>query len=266
MNTNKLSFLTVTYERDFDLLERLLKSIVKHCGTEYIHYIILNDDIIHLPELTSILAKFPNNFIVKHYLEFPEMHMPLVENCNFGDRCESGWSKQIMLTLIASAIVESQYFLHLCSKDVVFNPIDVNKIIRDDKMVAIREYDNIDKAHFAELFDEFFVNAYKLFELDPEQYRKLAIRPVTPAIIKTKQIQDMLHYLNERNLYIIDIIGINAEVGWYNGYNKTCEYYLYSAWLAKNNLINDTLEWIEDIQSPIIFNIISSLQDLRRTN
>ena len=265
---NTLSLFTTTYERDFDLLERLLNSILKHCGTEYTHYIILNDDIIHLSELTSILAKFPNNFIVKHYLEFLEMHAPLVENSNFGDRWCDGWTRQIMLTLIAATVIKSTFYLHLCSKDLVVGSLNINKFIQHNKFVANQSYINTEEfieIELFEFFNEFFVNAYKLFELDPEKYRNSTISPITPAIIKTEHIQDMLQYLSDRNLYIIDIIGMNANVEWYNGYNKTCEYYLYAAWLAKNNLINDTIIWTHN-GGPDIFNIISSSKDLRRTN
>ena len=47
--------------------------------------------------------------------------------------------------------------------------------------------------------------------------------------------------LTENNLHLIDLIGDPAA--WGKGRNKTVEYYLYSAWLTKNNLIDDTVMW-----------------------
>lgn len=257
-----LSLFTTTYERDFDLLERLLTSIEQHLQTEYRHYIILNDDISFMPELTSILDKFPNNFIVIHHEEFNELHVPEVENCKFGSRTHhEGWFRQIILTLLAATKITTPYYLHLCSKDSFVDKFIIDNLIQENKFLAQREnftyHSTVDKE-----FDEYFINAYKLFNIDPEQYRGKTIRPSTPAILKTQQVNDMLSYLNNIDLHLIDVIGGNAE--WCRGQNKTIEYYLYSAWLAKNNLIDDTIAWSNF--SHRYFRSDQTSYDLRRTN
>jgi hypothetical protein len=258
----KLSLFTTTYERDFDLLERLLISIEKYHHTEYKHYIILNDDIKFMPELISILDKFSNKFIVIHYEEFQEMHVPEVENCKFGNRTHhGGWFRQIVLTLLAATKITTPYYLHLCSKDQFINKFNIDNLIQENKFLAQKE-------EFSQQcpvdidFNVYFANAYKLFDLDPEQYREKTIRPSTPAILNTQQVNDMLTYLNNNSLHLIDVIGGNAE--WCKSYNKTVEYYLYSAWLAKNNLLDSSIIWSN--YSRMHFNTGQTSYDLRRTN
>ena len=254
--------MTVTYERDFDLLERLLVSIEKFHQTEYQHYIILNDDIAFMPELNSILAKFSNKFIVIHYEEFKEMQAPEVENCKFGKRTHhGGWFRQIILTLLAATKIATPYYLHICSKDRFIGKFNIDNLIQGDKFLAQLENTTYHSSCNAE-FDEYFINAYKLFDLDPKQYKEKTIRPSTPAIIKTQQVHDMILDLTNSNLHLIDIIGGNAE--WCKSHNKTVEYYLYSAWLAKNNLTDDTIIWGNATHRQ--FNTTQGTYDLRRTN
>jgi hypothetical protein len=260
--SNQLSLFTTTYERDFDLLERLLISIEKYLQTEYQHYIILNDDIAAMSELTSILDKFSNNFIVIHHDEFKEMHVPKVENCKFGTRTHhEGWFRQIILTLLVATKITTPYYLHLCSKDSFSNKFNIDNLIQGDKFLAQREQFT-QQCPVDINFNEYFINAYKLFDLDPEDYRKKTIRPSTPAILKTQQVNDLLVYLTNNNLHIIDVIGGNAE--WCKSYNKTVEYYLYSAWLAKNNILDSTISWSDF--SRCQFGANQTSYDLRRTN
>lgn len=261
MTINKqLSFLTVTYEHDFDALERLLVSTEKYFQNEYMHYIILNDDISHLPELNSILAKFSNKFVVVHRDEFPELFVPVVENCKFGTRSNTGWYDQIFLTMLSSKIIETTYYLHLCSKDQFFRAFDIHNIIRGDKFLAQREYH--DHGDHKEQFIQFAINACTLFDLNFEQCKEYMIMPITPGILKTQHIKDILTYLADNNLYLIDVIGGNGEIT--KSYNKTIEYYLYSAWLAKNNLTNDTIIWYDNREwSP--YSTIPQSYELRRT-
>lgn len=233
--------MTVTYERDFDLLERLLVSIEHHLQTEYQHYIILNDDVSFMPELNNILARFSNKFVVIHYEEFKEMHVPEIVNCRFGARTHhGGWFRQIILTLLAATKITTPYYLHLCSKDSFVDRFNINDVIQGNKFLANIENFKYSEPHDAE-FNNYFLNAYKLFGLDPEQYRQTTIGPRTPAILNTQQVQDMITDLTENNLHLIDLIGDPAA--WGKGRNKTVEYYLYSAWLTKNNLIDDTVMW-----------------------
>jgi len=263
-----LSLFTTTYERDFDLLERLLTSIEKHLQTEYTHYIVLNDDSKHLLELEKILEKFPMKFRVVLREQFADFSLPLVENCYYGYRHvnpDDGWSSQIMITLLVANIIKTPYYLHLCSKDVINDTLDIKKIILNGKNVALRE--NFDHGENTDRFIEFAINACKFFNLNFEDCRHSFIRPATPAVINTQHMKNLLEYLDKRNISVVDLIGLNKDdltPSYSECQHKTIEYYLYSTWLILNNLIDDTVIWYSD--SNKFCCKINNAYDLRRTN
>jgi hypothetical protein len=261
--TDQLSFLTVTYERDFDLLERLLQSIKLFFDTTYKHYIVLNDSIDHLAELEEIVGKFPMQTKIILREKFQDFQLPLVENCQFGYRFtapDNGWLTQTMLTMLSAEEIETPFYLHLCSKDIFKSAFDISSIINDGKTVVWNE--NFDHGVNTNQFIEFAVNACNFFNLDFNQYKHLLIRPATPVVVNTQQMKNMLIDLKSQNVSVIDLIGLNES--WRPSQGKTNEYYLYSAWLAKNNYINESLVW-HTSKSHNIYNTIRSY-DLRRTN
>jgi hypothetical protein len=260
---NQLSFLTVTYERDFDLLDRLLASIEDYLKTEYLHYIVLNDDPKHLPELEKILEKYPMQFEVVLREQFADFSLPLVEDCYYGYRHTNptdGWSTQIMITVLVSSLIKTPYYLHLCSKDVIIEPLDTGKLILNKKTMAFRE--NFNHGANTDQFIEFAVNACKFFNLNFEECKQSFIRPATPAVINTQYMKNVLEHLAKKNTSVVDLIGLNQN--WKPSQGKTVEYYLYSAWLILNNLIDDTIVWYEATDDfPCN---VSRSYNLRRTN
>lgn len=262
-----LSLFTTTYERDFDLLARLLTSIEEHLGTEYLHYIVLNDDPKHLPELEKILEKYPMQFEVILREQFADFSLPLVENSPYGYRFTSpsdGWSTQIMITVLVSSLIKTPYYLHLCSKDVINKSLDIDKIILNKKTIAFRE--NFDHGVNTDQFIEFAVNACKFFNLNFEECKQSFIRPATPAVVNTQYMKNVLAYIAEQNTSVVDLIGLNQDLTrvWKPCQNKTIEYYLYSAWLILNNLIDDNIIWY-NTTNEFPCNISRSY-NLRRTN
>jgi hypothetical protein len=259
----RLSLFTTTYERDFDLLDRLLSSIEEYLGTEYLHYIVLNDDTKHLPELEKILQKYPMQFEVILRDQFADFSLPLLDNCYYGYRHigpADGWSSQIMITVLVSSLIKTPYYLHLCSKDIIIEPLDIDKLILNNKIMAFKE--NFDHGVNTDQFIEFAVNACRFFNLTFEECRQSFIKPATPAVVNTQYMKNVLAYIAERNTSVVDLIGLNQP--WKPCQGKTIEYYLYSAWLILNNLIDDTIVWYEATDEfPLN---VSRSYHLRRTN
>jgi hypothetical protein len=90
-------------------------------------------------------------------------------------------------------------------------------------------------------------------------YYDQAIRPQTPVLLNTQQVKDLITYLKNKNLNIVDIIGLNNQDR--KSFNKTNEYYLYSAWLAKNNQLENSIKWYDWTFKPYPVNFS---YDLRR--
>lgn len=267
---NQLSFLTVTYERDFDLLERLLNSIKLHVGTTYKHYIVLNDSIDHLAELEEIIRKFPMQIEIILRDQFQDFQLPLLENSPFGHRftqTDEGWATQIMLTMLSAIEIKTPFYLHLCSKDVFGGPFDINNVIKDGKTVVWNE--NFNHGGNTNQFIDYAINACKFLNLNFEQNKQFFIRPSTPGALNTQQMKNILDYLKEQNISVVDLIGFNTgsfiDGVFQPSQNKTIEYYLYSAWLIKTQLVEETVIWHNSAIHNTLYNINMSY-DLRRKN
>lgn len=259
--SNLLSFFVVTYSKDFDMLDLLLASIAKHFDQQYKTLIILNDDIDHMAELESIVAKhgIPNKIV--HDYPQPQPNDQIHEY--FGiRRTDDGWSTQQMLTLRAATYIDTDYYLHLCSKDVFLAPFNTANIFHQGKIKVCREdwYDI--QPDVTSVFIEYFENSCRLFGIDCEYAKNKMIKCVTPVLNQTSSIRELLNHLNTMNIELEDVIGWNGDTPAGTGKNKTNEYFLYCAWLIKNNLIDQTLEFRSTRQSPYRVNRTSL--ELRR--
>lgn len=249
MTNSTVSFLTVTCKTDFPLLNRLLASSEKHTSkNNFIHYIVLNDAIEHKDELESIVENFKNIICkIYHFHDIPGMDAPLRDDYKYGFRYTDGWVTQQILTLTAAQKIETEYYCNINSKDYFIRDISIENIISKQGIECTAEkFNNFIPQHgtVSYMFLCHYVNSYKIFELSPWDYCDKAIMPHTPATLATKHVQSMLDYFYKQDISILDLIGHNntpltPEV---KETNKTNEYYLYSAWLAKNNLLN-TISW-----------------------
>ena len=205
--SDQLTFMVVTYNKDFDMLDRLVGSIVEHFSTTYPLLVILNDSAEYLEELDSILKKYPLTYSIRH--DFEELHRPIEPDCHFGTRgTDDGWIVQQMLTLLAARAVETTYYLHLCSKDMFVDKFELEDIVVQGKTRVLQETFNHTQKW---MFETFYQNSCKLFDLDPAQHRNQYIRCETPMLVKTQRVREMLDSVESMGYHIIDVIGIDEE-------------------------------------------------------
>lgn len=235
----EISLLTVTCVKDFDLLDRQLASAVEFLPSDSMYYIILNDDIKYLPELTSMVSKHLINNMIVHHSEFIELSVPLVDNCKFGERSYEGWVTQQVLKLTAAHIIQTPYYMILDSKDYFIQPTDPKVMIVDNKILSKKE---TFFHHWQETWDIFYKNSYSLLGLNPAECKHEVVQPHTPYIVNTQYVRDLINYFAEININLIDAVGLQNE----RTQGKCCEFYLYSAWLSKQNLISSSITWVED--------------------
>lgn len=225
---NDLSFLTVTYKHDFPLLKRQLQSIEQFAQQEYPHHIVLNDDLTYMPELVELTNHY-KNVIITHKDQIPEFiphKVPLYGNIDYG------WFMQQTCKLVASNIIESEYYLVLDSKNYLVDLFNVDNWI-DNKVTAIKFYPNVDLI-------EWFKETCRLFDLDYNECVSYAMEARTPFIMKTQYVRDLLAYITKRGLQITEVIG-NHD----NAKFKSVEFYLYNGWLLYTNKFDQEIRWIE---------------------
>ena len=256
---NQLTLLLVTYHDDFDMLDGLFTSIVNHSLNEYKLLIVLNDSTDYLNELKSIINEFQIDYEIVE--KFSELEHTPVFHSNFGVRqTDIGWITQQMITLLAAKIIKTPYYLHVCSKDIFAKSFKLSDIISTNKVKVQQEEWYFIRPDVDNLFNNYFKNVCKLFKLDQSLARDKMIKCMTPVVNNTEYINRMLDDIRAMGLELADIIGIDKSSS--NTQNKTNEYYLYCAWLAKNNLTDQVLEFYKSSASP--YNMREKTYDLRR--
>jgi hypothetical protein len=237
MEINKLSFLTITYWNDFDLLDQQLYSFDRYYSSTVVHYIILNDDICHLEELKSIVNKYntKNFYYIMHCNDVYNKNVCSQEQC----KLLTGWYTQQILKLFASSIIDSEFYCVLDSKSHFNSKASLDSFVRYNMAVNILEHD-------CNIQGTFFTGArcsYQLLETNLDT--RTLIQSIPPVVFKTSWVKLLLQYLNSKNWELPDILV------WKDNFFCT-EFYLYSAWLSKNNWL-DQIVWISGMLSPITF-------------
>jgi len=246
---SQLSFLLVTYHKDFDMLDGLLTSIVKNFSNQYRLLVILNDDKQHIFELQAILDQYPLVYEIKCNIQ--EVIHKKITHEYFGIRnTDSGWVTQQMLTLLASKIIETPYYLHICSKDRFIKPFSLSDIISNGKVRVLQEDWEFIEDSILQTFRRFYKNSCNFFKLDSNTNKDKIIKSITPVVNNTASIKKMLDEISNMGYEIADLIGIDTYLPEGKSQNKMSEYHLYCGWLAKHNLTNEILEFYSHNESP----------------
>jgi len=244
-----LSFVTVTFWRDFDLLERLLSTMGQFIKDSYIHYIILNDRDEYLPELEKIIDCHTHHQYKIILLSQLSKQYPTLVN----SKVHLGWWTQQVLKLAISKEIKTEFYCILDSKDFVISLLNpIRDLVIDNKPIALFE-----NAHNILPSSEFYTYrqcSYQVFKL--EDTTDYCMRSHTPFIMKTAHVIDMLEYLSSGPKTLTQLIEGEGNPEILHG-GRCVEFYLYMAWLRLNNLLMQ-YSWIDD------FYKITFSNDLRR--
>ena len=114
--SKQLTIVIVAYHSDFVLLRRCLESIDRHCKKEQTAAIkiILNDLAVYIDHIKEIINQFPNLKIqlVPSY----ELEPVITEYFN--------WNTQQLFKILASNIVDTEWYLIHDCKDYYTNNVD----------------------------------------------------------------------------------------------------------------------------------------------
>lgn len=231
-----LSIVTITYRDDLKKFDRLARTLKKYCDLNSYHwYVINNDDISYHATIIEILAKYTENYTLLHWKDFQQLVDTINEELHYDPaqtETYNGWHTQQCLKLLISNYIRTPYYITFDSDDYFTSHYNLNNFIANQKIFSLREKLEQDD------FEYFRINAFDLFDLD---YTKidLVLSVAPPVILQTIEVKKLLDYLNQKNIKLLDILG-NAIPIW----ERTVEYYLYYAWLCKNNLTNN-LHWVK---------------------
>ena len=210
-----ISLVTITCKKDFKILERQLISLDSFCEPSFTHNIILNDDLEHLPELISLVNNFKKfDYKIYNYSDFDLSHQ--------WDNLD--WYNQKILKLLCCKIIDTNFYLITDSKDyftISFNPVDLisNGIAAQTRAQVTGGGE----------FEQYYINSFELFDLNPDDYRNFTTDSHTPFIMETYYVKSLLTYLEEQNIKLNHLLAPNLD-------KNVTEFYLYIAWLEKNSV------------------------------
>lgn len=228
MEVNSLSFLTVTYWNDFDLLDQQIKSMDQYFTTRSTHYIVLNDDIKHLDELTTIVAQYKqHNYRIIHCDE-------IYASYNYSSPSnQTGWVNQQALKLLAYTFIDTEFYCVLDSKNALISNMDKSTFVKNGQPVMVHEHEcNINGE-----FSKYYTNAYAFLKVD--QNDATLIQSLTPSVLKRKWVKELLEHIKSKGLTLFNLIIDD------NSLPYMVEFYLYSAWIEKHKL-TDQIIWYPD--------------------
>jgi hypothetical protein len=243
------------------MLPGLFDSIAKNFKYIFKIYIVLNDDEKYLRELQDII--FSYDLECQIIVGLPELiHKNHLHPCYGYRHTDNGWVTQQIATLISSRLIDTTYFVHICSKDRFVREFGYTKIIVNNKCRVLREdWMFVDDPVKIKTFEQWGRNACVFWQIDFDLAKDKMIKNLTPIVNNTKLMQMMVNEIYDQGHDLADLIGFNHD-DVYPGRNKTTEYALYAAWLTKNSYADDFIEFYDFPND--IYETIRAPYELRR--
>ena len=217
-----MSFLTVTYWNDFELLTQQLDSLNKHFTPGYTHYIVLNDHVKHLDELQVIVSQYTqHNYHIIHRDKIFAQHDCIPP--------QSGWWTQQILKLLSYSVVGTEFYCVLDSKNVLLSKMDESTFVKNGQPVMVVEGEYNTKGEFS----KYYAHSYKFLEVD--QNDSTLGQALTPSVLKCNWVKNLIEYIKLQGHTVEEALSGNPK-------NMCVEFYLYSAWLTKQKL-TDQIFW-----------------------
>lgn len=174
------SIVIVTFNKDFEKVKVCLSSIQQHLLDRTTPvFIILNDNIGYVEELTNIVNRFHLNTTVLHCQQVAQW-----------DNDFDWWSQQYF-KLAAADIVSTPWYLVIDSDDVITKDITIDQLFNGDKAKClIEDYIHILNSSNPELKGQ-LQQAYNLCNLTHTP--KFTMGNLTPFMLNTKIVKRLAH-------------------------------------------------------------------------
>ena len=258
---NKITIAVVTFRKDVDLLERLLKSIYKHWDKSQIDSIkiVFNDKQIYKPKLDAMLHQFDSTFKI-------DVHNALELEPRIEGRYD--WSSQQLLKcLIANKITTEWYLIHDC-KDFYTEDVSLSDCFVENKPTM--PIDQTRPSYESELtfpthygfgpFPKAFQMSFDLFGVDSRDHEFERFHSVTPFFTNTQIMNDMVYEVKNITKGLFPyLFALNVD-----GQFAFTEFLLYSAYCA----MHDKYKLYEDfsVNDKKFFKKVEQNKELRKNN
>lgn len=230
--SQQLSICTITFRDDLRKFDRLARTLKKYCELDSYHwYVINNDNISYHATIDEILKKYTCNYTLLHWKDFQHLADTVDEKLHYDPaqtQIYNGWHTQQCIKLLISNLINTPYYITLDSDDYFIGQYNLNNFISSGKIFSMMEKLEHDD------FDFFRKNAFDLLDVDTAD---VFLSTDTPVILQTTEVKKLIDYLDQKNIKLFDVLGNLIPIS-----QRTVEYYLYYAWLCKNNL-TDNLNW-----------------------
>ena len=233
---NRISFLTVVYNKDFDQLDQQLCTAEEFLLSPHTFYIILCDELQYIDELQSIVNKYPAHPCkIIHYLDLNGFTAPTTRT--------NGWSLQQALKLLVATHIETEYYAVLDAKNKFIELFDEDIFFKGEQ--ARYTLDNFTSS--TEWFQIMWKNSFALFGLNSADYVDQKILATPPYLMNTNIVCAMLEYFDTNAISITDNVGVILPAD-----PKCADYYLYNAWIIKTKQI-DQIVWSDELVASLPF-------------
>jgi hypothetical protein len=246
---SNLTLCIVTYEKDFDLLDRLIQSVSNFWETQCIELLIVLND---LKETEEELINITKNY--------SDIKIRIVWAGDIIKSDEYDWHTQQTMKLLLSNYVETTWFMLLDSK---------NYFSSDDKKIKISDFFNPEGKAYASwglsktnlYFIKQYEFAYKLWNLDIPNVGE-TLNEFTPLFFYTELMRELTIELKYRFQSLLPHV---CSSHWKGTFFLT-EFAIMSAFI-KHKQMNKILYDDTEIDSPImkrLGKIVMSDKDMRR--
>ena len=261
-NPKQIEIVVVTYHNDFDLLERLLQSIYmywKKTEVSKIH-VILNDTVAYSKEF---------NKVIKHnsHLDFPINKIYGYEYLDLKIKYFN-WSTQQIFKILSGKFVNTDWYIINDCKDYYCEQVSINDIFNKDGKATIQMKHPVGTGSKFPSHEQIswspgpflpaLINSFELFDLDPMDHRHCHFPTVTPFIVKTQIMNDMVSYLRNTTKGFFPFL-FSAYV---DGHFLLTEFLTYGAYCYKTTKYHDYVHW--DSNHRAFYNKVKQSKDLRR--
>jgi hypothetical protein len=256
---DKISIAIITFHNDFELLKKLLNSIYAYWDPVEIDSIkiVLNDG----PEYYSQFNELIDEVTVPDFKIDKVFHYELAPKVFL-----LNWTSQQLFKCVISKKITTEWYLINDCKDTYNAPTGITDCFtQDGKAIMHLDHNrytdqNEPMTHWGfGPFSSAFRNSCLLFNVDPEDCKNYHLPFLTPFLVKTSMMQDMVQDVKSMMQGMFPFLfAINLDGAFF-----VTEFLLYNAYCYSKNKLTDYADW--EINYRKFFSSVSQSIEQRST-
>jgi hypothetical protein len=239
---SKLTIAIVTFHQDFELLQKLVKSIYTYWNPSEIDSIkiVLNDHAFYYEKFNQVVDElYHSDFKIDKIF-----HYELEPKLKYLDWC----SQQMFKCLISEKITTDWYLIHDCKDSYTKNISITDCFTPDGKALMYLNHMRVTtdplspnpRTHWGfGPFSHSFDNSCQIFNVDSADCKGNHLPILTPFFVKTTNMKDMVYELRNMMKGMFPFL-FNITL---DGASFVTEFLLYNAYCYSKNKLEDYADW-----------------------